>query len=122
MKAFAHWAIYRQQKIRIAGRSAGEIWGQVIGPDGTQRPFRFNQISLRLTLGEAGAEQVLRLDAYGFERLSTHHQTRPRFGAGCKPTSDDVRATSTTLCSGTSCHLLLRTANQTWLSARHEKR
>ena len=69
MKGFAHWAIHRQQKIRIAGRSAGEIWGQVIGPDGTQRPFRYDQNSLRLTLGEAGAQQVLQLDAYGFERL-----------------------------------------------------
>ena len=68
MKAFAHWAIHRQQKIRIAGRSAGEIWGQLIGPDGTQRPFRFNQISSRLTLGEGDEQQVLLLDVYGFEQ------------------------------------------------------
>ena len=68
MKAFAHWAIHRQQKIRIAGRGAGEIWGQLIGTDGTQRPFRFNQISSRLILGEGDEQQVLLLDAYGFEQ------------------------------------------------------
>ena len=68
MKAFAHWAIHRQQKIRIAGRGAGEIWGLLIGPDGTQRPFRFNQISSRLTLGEGDEQQVLLLDVYGFEQ------------------------------------------------------
>jgi hypothetical protein len=68
VKALAHWAIHRQQKIRIAGRSTGEIWGQLIGPDGAQRPFRFDQSSLRLTLGEAGAQHVLQLDSYGFER------------------------------------------------------
>ena len=68
MKAFAHWAIHRQQKIRIAGRGAGEIWGQLIGPDGAQRSFRFNQISSRLTLGEGDEQQVLLLDAYGFEQ------------------------------------------------------
>ena len=68
MKAFAHWAIHRQQKIRIAGRSSGEIWGQLIGPDGAQRPFRFDQTNSRLTLGEGDAQQVLVLDAYGFEQ------------------------------------------------------
>ena len=68
MKSFAHWAIHRQQKIRIAGRGAGEIWGQLIGPDGTQRPFRFDQTRSRLTLGERDAQQVLQLDAYGFEQ------------------------------------------------------
>ena len=68
MKSFAHWAIHRQQKIRIAGRGAGEIWGQLIGPDGTQRPFRFDQTRSRLTLGEGDEQQVLLLDAYGFEQ------------------------------------------------------
>ena len=68
MKPFAHWAIHRQQKIRIAGRSAGEIWGQLIGPDGTQRSFRFNQTRSCLTLGKGDEQQVLLLDAYGFEQ------------------------------------------------------
>ena len=78
MKSFAHWAIHRQQKIRIAGRSAGEIWGQLIGPDGTQRPFRFDQTRSRLTLGEGDTQQVLQLDAYGFEQpLDTTSTTGP---------------------------------------------
>jgi len=68
VKSFAHWAIHRQQKIRIAGRSADEIWGQLIGPDGAQRSFRFDQAHSQLTLGEGDAQQVLQLDAYGFER------------------------------------------------------
>lgn len=68
MKSFAHWAIHRQQKIRIAGRGGGEIWGQLIGPDGEQRSFRFDQARSLLTLGEGAAQQVLRLDAYGFEQ------------------------------------------------------
>ena len=68
MKPFAYWAIHRQQKIRIAGRSAGEIWGQVVGLDGSTQTFRYDQRSLRLTLGEADARRVLQLDGYGFER------------------------------------------------------
>lgn len=68
MKPLAHWAIHRQQKIRIAGRSAGEIWGQLVGPDGSAQPFRYDQRSLRLTLGEGETERVLQLDSYGFEK------------------------------------------------------
>ena len=61
MKPFAHWAIHRQQKIRIAGRGGGELWGQLIGPDGAQRSFRFDQARSLLTLGEGDAQQVLQL-------------------------------------------------------------
>ena len=68
MKSFAHWAIHRQQKIRIAGRRAGEIWGQLIGPDGAQQPFRFDQARSLLTLGDGDLQQVYQLDAYGFEQ------------------------------------------------------
>jgi hypothetical protein len=68
MKPFAHWAIHRQQKIRIAGRTAGEIWGELVGPDGTVQPFRYDRDASRLTLGEDLASRVLQLDSYGFEQ------------------------------------------------------
>jgi hypothetical protein len=68
MKALVHWAIYRQQKIRIAGRSDGQLWGKLIGPDGAQQSFHFDQRTSRLILGEGESQRVLQLDAYGFER------------------------------------------------------
>ncbi len=68
MKPFTHWAIHHQQKIRIAGRAGAEIWGALAGPDGAVRPFRYDQQTMRLTLGEGDSQRVLQLDAYGFEQ------------------------------------------------------
>ena len=67
MKPLTHWAIHRQQKIRIAGRSDAEIWGALAGPDGAVRPFRYNQQTMRLIIDESDGARVLQLDAYGFE-------------------------------------------------------
>jgi len=68
LKPFTHWAIHHQQKIRIAGRDQAEIWGALAGPDGAVRPFRYNQQTLRLTIGDDDQRRVLQLDAYGFEQ------------------------------------------------------
>lgn len=68
MKPLTHWAIHRQQKIRIAGRDDGEIWGALAGPDGAVRPFRYNQQTMRLIIGADDQQRVLQLDAYGFEQ------------------------------------------------------
>jgi hypothetical protein len=68
MKPFAHWAIHHQQKIRIAGRNQAEIWGALAGPDGAIRPFRYDQQTLRLAIGQGDDRRVLQLDAYGFEQ------------------------------------------------------
>ena len=68
MKPFTHWAIHRQQKIRIAGRDDAEIWGALAGPDGAVRPFRYNQQTMRLTIDAGDQQSVLQLDAYGFEQ------------------------------------------------------
>ena len=68
MKPFAHWAIHKQQKIRIATRRGAEIYGELVGPDGLARPFVYDQKRQRLTIGEPGAERVLLLDDYGFEQ------------------------------------------------------
>ena len=68
MKPLTHWAIHHQQKLRLAGRSSDEIWGQVVGPDGTARSFRFQLLSQRLIIDTEAGEQVLALDDYGFER------------------------------------------------------
>ncbi len=68
MKPFTHWAIHHQQKIRIAGRDQVEIWGVLAGPDGAVRPFRYDQQTLRLTIGHDDQRSVLQLDAYGFEQ------------------------------------------------------
>lgn len=67
MKPLTHWAIHHQQKLRIAGRSAAEIWGALAGPDGAVQPFRYAQATLRLTIGEGDSRRVLQLDDYGFE-------------------------------------------------------
>jgi hypothetical protein len=67
LKPLTHWAIHRQHKIRIAGRDQVDIWGVLAGPDGAVRPFRYNQQTLRLTIGEGDDRRVLQLDAYGFE-------------------------------------------------------
>lgn len=68
MKPLTHWAIHHQQKIRIAGRSADEIWGALAGPDGAVQPFRYALAAMRLTIGEDEKRRVLQLDAYGFEQ------------------------------------------------------
>lgn len=68
MKPLTHWAIHHQQKIRIAGRDRAEIWGALAGPDGAVRLFRYDQQTLRLTIGDDDQRRVLQLDAYGFEQ------------------------------------------------------
>lgn len=68
MKPFAHWAIHKQQKIRIAARRGAEITGELVGPDGLARPFVYDQGRRRLTIGDAGSQRVLALDDYGFEQ------------------------------------------------------
>lgn len=67
MKPFTHWAIHHQQKIRIAGRDPVEVWGALVATDGAVRPFRYNQQTMRLTVGEGEERRVLQLDDYGFE-------------------------------------------------------
>ena len=68
MKPLTHWAIHQQQKLRLAGRSDAEIWGQLVAPDGTTRPFRYHRLSRLVYIGIGTNQQVLALDDYGFER------------------------------------------------------
>ena len=68
MKPLTHWAIHHQQKIRIAGRDQSEIWGLLAGADGTLRPFRYAQQTMRLAIDEGNNHRVLQLDTYGFEQ------------------------------------------------------
>jgi hypothetical protein len=81
MKPLTHWAIHHQQKIRIAGRDQSEIWGHLASPDGVLRPFRYAQLTMRLTIVEGDNHRVLQLDTYGFEQppvdpnLPTHTLT-----------------------------------------------
>ena len=65
MKPFAHWAIHHQQKIRIAGRDRMHLWGILVGPDGTERPFRYNQLVKFLIVGTKDDQQGIQLDDYG---------------------------------------------------------
>ncbi|MCS6842926.1 MAG: hypothetical protein NZ528_01175 [Caldilineales bacterium] len=67
MKALAHWAIHHRLKIRIAGHSAEEVWGALVGPEGRVQPFRYHLRDRRLTVGEGDQARVLELDEYGFE-------------------------------------------------------
>jgi hypothetical protein len=81
MKPLTHWAIHHQQKIRIAGRDQSEVWGLLASPDGTLRPFRYAQATMRLAIGEGDDLRTLQLDTYGFEQapvdpdLPTHTLT-----------------------------------------------
>ena len=68
MKPFAHWAIHKQQKIRIAARRGSEIHGELVGVDGSVRPFVYDRQRRRLTIGDADGQRVLALDDYGFEQ------------------------------------------------------
>lgn len=68
MKPFAHWAIHKQQKIRIATRRGSEIHGELVAPDGLTSPFVYDQKLQRLTIGEPGVQRILLLDDYGFEQ------------------------------------------------------
>lgn len=68
MKPLTHWAIHHQQKIRIAGRDPIAIWGALAGPDGAVRHFRYDQQTMRLTIGQGDDLRILQLDAYGFEQ------------------------------------------------------
>lgn len=68
MKPFAHWAIHRQQKIRIAGRRGAEIYGDLVGPEGLTRSFVYDQRLQRLTIGDDDDQRILLLDDYGFEQ------------------------------------------------------
>lgn len=71
MKPFAHWAIHKQMKIRIAGRRSPLIWGELVGHDGATRRFEYDQQTLRLTLGEGDDAQLIQLDDYGFEHATS---------------------------------------------------
>lgn len=71
MKPFAHWAIHRQQKIRIAGRRGAEIHGELVDPAGSTQPFVYDQESQRLTIGDGDEQRILVLDDYGFEQADT---------------------------------------------------
>ncbi len=68
MKPLTHWAIHHQQKLRIAGRDPGEIWGALAGPGGGVQPFRYDLHAMRLIIGEGDDRRILQLDEYGFER------------------------------------------------------
>lgn len=68
MKPFAHWAIHKQQKIRISARRGPQIHGELVGPDGVARPFVYDRGRQRLTIGDAADRRVLLLDDYGFEQ------------------------------------------------------
>jgi hypothetical protein len=68
MKPLTHWAIHHQQKLRIAGHSAVEIWGLLVAIDGSVRPFRYLLEARSLAIGEGEASHVLQLDEYGYEQ------------------------------------------------------
>jgi len=68
MKPLTHWAIHYQQKMRLRGRNDADLWGELIGPDGNIRPFRYKRQARRLIIDEAGERRYLQLDHYGFER------------------------------------------------------
>ena len=68
MKPFAHWAIHKQQKIRIVRRAGSEIHGELVGPDGFARQFVYDPRMQRLTIGDGNDRRILVLDDYGFEQ------------------------------------------------------
>ena len=76
MKPLAHWAIHKKRTLRLRGRSATEIWGLLVAPDGTEQSFRFDRQTLQLLIGEGGAASAIKLDPYGFEQATDEESGR----------------------------------------------
>ena len=69
MKPLAHWAIHRQFKIQLGGRSAIELWGRLVDSQGQATMFRYERNTRRLLLDTGDSIRAVQLDEYGFEQL-----------------------------------------------------
>jgi hypothetical protein len=68
MKPLAHWAIHRQFKIQLGGRSVTELWGRLVDSQGQATMFRYERHTRRLILGAGDTARTVQLDEYGFEQ------------------------------------------------------
>ena len=68
MKPLAHWAIHRQLRIQLGGRSDTELWGRLVDHQGLATVFRYDRETRQLILGTGETALTVQLDEYGFEQ------------------------------------------------------
>jgi hypothetical protein len=64
MKPLVYWCRWNEATLRLHGRSATDVWGELVFESGT-RPFTFNLKSWDLVLGAGETAQTIRLDEMG---------------------------------------------------------
>lgn len=66
MRPLIYWARDRRATLRLTGRSAGEVSGQLV-MDGEAVAFQFDLRTFVLTLGEGADRRTIQLNEYGWE-------------------------------------------------------
>jgi hypothetical protein len=68
MGPLVYYCRWRGAKLRLLGRNAELVWGQLVSTNGeveTTETFRFNTRTWLLTLGEEEAQEIIQLDELG---------------------------------------------------------
>ena len=69
MKPLVLWCRWHEARLRLSGRDADSVWGELAFPDQNQ-PFHFHLPSRRLTLGQGETRSQRYLDEMGVEQAS----------------------------------------------------
>lgn len=64
MKPLVYWCRWNDATLRLHGRAAGEVWGELVFATGT-RPFRFDLRTWQLQLGAGEKVERIQLDEMG---------------------------------------------------------
>jgi len=67
MKALVLWCRWHDARLRLMGRSADSVWGELAFPANTA-PFRFELRERTLVVGEGDEARTVVLDEMGVER------------------------------------------------------
>ena len=72
MKPLVLWCRWHDASLRLAGRDAAAVWGELAFPDKAEK-FRFEFKGARLLIGEGDEQRELRLDEMGVELRESLH-------------------------------------------------
>lgn len=84
MGPLVYYARWRGAKLRLAGRDEQFVWGQLVdgqGDGANTEPFRFDNYTLALHLGEAENQRTLQLDEMGVVVSTTDPPSTTNAGA-----------------------------------------
>lgn len=70
MKPLVLWCRWHEARLRLRGRDAQAVWGELAFPDRMER-FRYELATQELTVGEGEAARQVRLDEMGVEWRQT---------------------------------------------------